>query len=789
MAPGLEQVLVYEGSLPDDILNRIATDDAAMQISASWGYPIDATTDQTYQQFAAQGQSFFNASGDGDAWVGPITYGSCEDSNITIVGGTMLTTSGPGGSWVSESVWNWGSDPEWNPDGYAGSSGGISTDVSIPSWQQGIAMSANHGSTTMRNVPDVAMTAVNIYITYSDGAQAGPGFGTSCAAPLWAGFAALVNQQAAALGQTPVGFLNPALYSLGKSARYAAAFHDISTGNNTWDRSPTNFYAVPGYDLCTGWGTPNGINLIGALTSTDPLFISPSSGAAIGGAVGGPFNPNSQTFCLTNLGATSLFWSATSESPLLTVSPASGVLTGTSTTNVTVSLTLNANSLPLGFYSGSVVFSNLTLGTEQIRQFAVQAGLPPLTFDDLTGQNVAVPPGYGGLTWSNFYALNASDTNLTGLSGYQAGIVSAPMVAYNSGGNPASIIGPVPFDLLSAYLTAAWNDDLNVEVKGYVGTNLTYDRIIVLSAIAPTLINFDYFGVDQVDFISFGGTLHSGYTHAEPAEQFVMDNVTVVPHTTPAVAPLLQHLTQAGGIITFDWVAQMGYTYQVQYSTNLSQPNWINLGAPLTATNSILTVSDAHTNLQQYYRLLLLGSEPPEVIIFDENFDGGYTGAFGTSSYSGGSPTGCTNYVIASGGNPNGCWQETMTATTWSDWYGGQVQLMTVFGNTDTNPANYVLSFDAYGSQAANIQLFIQTWPGNDFGGSGPVINATVNDQLTAANTWQTFSVNLGSMTTASPTGATWQFGFQLSSWQWGGPGLIDTLKIDNIKLMHLAEQ
>ncbi|HXR04475.1 MAG TPA: NHL repeat-containing protein [Verrucomicrobiae bacterium] len=178
-----------------------------------------------------------------------------------------------------------------------------------------------------------------------------------------------------------------------------------------------------------------------------------------------------------------------------------------------------------------------------------------------------------------------------------------------------------------------------------------------------------------------------------------------------------------------------------------------------------------------------------QTTIFDEDFDGGYTGAFSTGSYSGGSPTGCTNFVLASGGNPNGCWQETMTPTTGSDYYGGQVQLLTVSGNTDTNPADYVLSFDAKGSQAANIQFMIQTWPSNYFGGTGPVINAATNEQLTAANTWQHFSVNLGSITTNSPTGVTWQFNFQLNSWQWGGAGNTDTLTIDNITLTTLPPQ
>src|SRR5690348_3440203 len=73
-------------------------------------------------------------------------------------------------------------------------------------------------------------------------------------------------------------------------------------------------------------------------------------------------------------------------------------------------------------------------------------------------------------------------------------------------------------------------------------------------------------------------------------------------------------------------------------------------------------------------------------VIFDQNFDGGYSGAFGTSSYVGGSPTGTGNSVVASGGNPNGAWTETMTTTSWSDYYAGQLQLMTVSGNSDPNP-------------------------------------------------------------------------------------------------------
>jgi hypothetical protein len=172
-------------------------------------------------------------------------------------------------------------------------------------------------------------------------------------------------------------------------------------------------------------------------------------------------------------------------------------------------------------------------------------------------------------------------------------------------------------------------------------------------------------------------------------------------------------------------------------------------------------------------------------VIFNQDFDGGYSGAFGTSSYGGGAPTGTGNSVVTSGGNPNGAWTETMTTTGWGDFYAGQLQLMTVTGNTDPNPADYVLSFDLYGSGANSVQIAVQSWQGNYFGGT-QLINATLNEQLNAANTWQTFSVNLGTIAGADPTGATWQFAFQLNSWQWGGPGNTDTLTVDNLVLTEL---
>ncbi len=258
MAPGLSRILVFEGSAPNDILSAMAASNTVKNLSCSYGFGFgpSVTTDGIFQQMSAEGQSFFNAVGDTDAF----TSGSDADNDqstspyITQVGGTALTTSS-NGTYASETVWNNG--------GGTGSSGGYSAYYAIPSWQTNLSMTANQGSKTMRNVPDVALTAANIYITDGDGGSEVVG-GTSCAAPLWAGFMALVNQAAAAVGN-PAGFINPAVYAIGNGTNYNHDFHDITTGNNCWPSSPANFPAVTGYDLCTGWGTPNGTNLINAL--------------------------------------------------------------------------------------------------------------------------------------------------------------------------------------------------------------------------------------------------------------------------------------------------------------------------------------------------------------------------------------------------------------------------------------------------------------------------------------------------------------------------------------------
>ena len=393
MAPGLTNLLVYEAG-PNgnwhDILNRMATDNLAKQMSCSWYIPngrADPVADQIFMQMAAQGQSFFSASGDSCAYTGLIPFPG-DTPYITEVGGTTLTTAGPGGAWVSETVWNWAD--VGNPG--VGSSGGISTQYAIPGWQQGINMSLNQGSTIWRNSPDVAMTADNVYVRV-DGRDGNFG-GTSCAAPLWAAFTALVNQQATTKGQ-PVGFLNPALYALGQGAKYDSEFQDIVTGNNFSPSSPAQFSAVPGYDLCTGLGTPAGSPLINALAGPpDQLEISLSYFGATGPA-GGPFLPDTQTYTLTNTGTTTLSWTASTAISWLNLSATSGTLAIGGSTTVIASLNTASKSLVSGDYTGQIIFTDVTTGASQPRTAAlnIPPQFPVLNVTPTTGFSMGGFPG------------------------------------------------------------------------------------------------------------------------------------------------------------------------------------------------------------------------------------------------------------------------------------------------------------------------------------------------------------------------------------------------------------
>jgi subtilase family serine protease len=278
LAPRIQKIIVYEGPNTDqgivDTYDKIANDDQAKEISTSWGSSEGSTDSATlnaesvvFKQMAAQGQTIFAATGDNGAEDNGTTL-SVDDPGsqpyMTAVGGTNLVTNATGGTYHSETVWNAiGSNGQ-----YGASGGGISsywnfaTISGLTDYQQNVET-----STTYRKVPDVSLNADpdTGYAIYFGGQWVVYG-GTSTDAPLWAGFTALVNQQRALLGESTLGFANPAIYQIGAGANYSQDFHDVTQGNNDLTQTdPAHYPATTGYDLATGWGSFNGAHLLADL--------------------------------------------------------------------------------------------------------------------------------------------------------------------------------------------------------------------------------------------------------------------------------------------------------------------------------------------------------------------------------------------------------------------------------------------------------------------------------------------------------------------------------------------
>jgi kumamolisin len=257
VAPGAKIVVYFTTNTDQGFQDAIssAIHDTANNpgvISISWGGPESswsqtaiASMDSTCQSAAALGITITVASGDNgssDGGTGNNVDFPASSPHVLGCGGTALAASN--GQRRSEVVWN------DQASGGGASGGGVSTVFPLPTWQAnaGVPKSGTGG----RGVPDVAGDASpeTGYQILVDGEQEIVG-GTSAVAPLWAGLVALLNQQ---LGKK-AGFLNPQLYALG-----AAAFFDITTGKNG------AFSAGPGWDPCTGLGSPNGQQLLASLS-------------------------------------------------------------------------------------------------------------------------------------------------------------------------------------------------------------------------------------------------------------------------------------------------------------------------------------------------------------------------------------------------------------------------------------------------------------------------------------------------------------------------------------------
>ncbi len=274
----------------DSALARIVADvpteklNGLHQLSISLGlgetYLIGSGEFQTEGQYfaaiAAQGVSIFVSSGDAGSNPddtghndpvqnpGPlqVEYES-SDPSVTGVGGTVITI-GPTGALSNEVAWQYGG-------------GGVSRVFNRPGWQTG----TNFPAGTMRLVPDVSLIAGNGAVNYLNlyvGGAWEPAGGTSFSAPMWAGFCALINEarlspSAPVPATTGMGLLNPRVYPL----LGTSSFNDVTSGSNGV------YSAGPGYDLCTGLGSPDINNLITAIVNTVPPTVSTGVATSVTG--------------------------------------------------------------------------------------------------------------------------------------------------------------------------------------------------------------------------------------------------------------------------------------------------------------------------------------------------------------------------------------------------------------------------------------------------------------------------------------------------------------------------
>ena len=273
VAPGAKIVVYFTPNTDQGFTDAITTavHDATNKpsvISISWGGPESSWTaqamtalDAACQSAAALGVTITVAAGDNGSSDG-VSSGNHVDfpassPHVLACGGTKLDYNGT--SIVSEVVWN----EQANGDGATG--GGVSNFFPLPAWQANSTVPSPQQRGGGRGVPDVSGDAdpnsgYNIRV---DGQQTVVG-GTSAVAPLWAGLVAVANQQLGA----QVGFIQPAIYA----AKATAGFNDITQGDNP------AFKAGPGWDACSGQGTPIASKLIPMLAPAPAPAPTPAPG-------------------------------------------------------------------------------------------------------------------------------------------------------------------------------------------------------------------------------------------------------------------------------------------------------------------------------------------------------------------------------------------------------------------------------------------------------------------------------------------------------------------------------
>jgi subtilase family serine protease len=265
---GMPQFLALEKYALDHHLGKI--------ISQSWSTTENTLFDKSsefvfdqfeafYKQAAREHMSVFASTGDsgtanvdvaGNIYPFPTVGYPASSPYVTAVGGTSLYADTKG-NYQSETVWN---DLATQGFDLSATGGGISQFFKEPEYQKDtLPRAVQKELKGQRGLPDISynadpFTSVPVYLGFLGGASNGFYLfgGTSEGTPQWAGITADANQYA----HHPLGFLNPALYQIGKNPSEARqSYHDITLGNNGTDKM-TGYQATPGWDAATGWGTP-----------------------------------------------------------------------------------------------------------------------------------------------------------------------------------------------------------------------------------------------------------------------------------------------------------------------------------------------------------------------------------------------------------------------------------------------------------------------------------------------------------------------------------------------------
>jgi hypothetical protein len=329
---------------------------------------------------------------------------------------------------------------------------------------------------------------------------------------------------------------------------------------------------------------------LAALQSTfpDALRITPGSAFSASGPVGGPFSSTSQNFSLTNSGATSLNWSLINTSLWLTASAGGGTLTpGGSATNVTVGLNSTATSLLAGVYNANVLFTNLTSGLAQSRQFTLQIGQSVV-------QNGGFETGsFSSWTFTGNDSFSRVDTGSISHIPPHSGTYLAAL-----GADPLAFLSQT---LLTSpgqtYFLSLWLYSTNInggtpnEFSVSWGGNLLFDWVNV-GSIGWTNLQFIVTAASSNTVLQFGEYNSPWY--------FGLDDVNAWPIPNPSFRSVVK---TNGNNLVFSWNSFTNLAYQVQYSTNLAKTNWVILTTN-TATGPVMKYTNAFgSDPWRFYRI------------------------------------------------------------------------------------------------------------------------------------------------------------------------------------------